>query len=262
MIDAAIDRAMREFKTDLAKILRRNLLSVILFGSAVLGDFRPGRGDLDFMVVTSDELGKEDCERLFDLHDSLRSGAQGQLAAQLEGTYYPLAIAEDPRNASAGGCYVGTSRNGWRQITSSRNSMSDYAIICRYGIFYGQDIRDKIYCPTSREITDEFSENLDRNIDDIGNDKGIGYALAMFHWAPRGLCHAMTGQLVSKKDAANWFAEVCPDPLWSELVLHAESHRHCVTPAGERELDRRIQEKLGDFLFFARHLLAQMAIPG
>ncbi|MHB1000813.1 MAG: hypothetical protein ACYC27_16345 [Armatimonadota bacterium] len=236
-------------------ILGWNLRCVVLFGSAVLGDFRHGKGDLDFMAITNEDLGADDCEKIFCLHDSMRTGAMGQLSAQLEGTYYPISIVQSPSNASAAGCYVGTGRKGWRQVSSSCNSASDYAIICRYGVFYGEDIRHMVYSPSDSELTEAFLRSLNDNIENAPGRKSIEYALAMYHWAARGLCHAMTGQLLSKRDAATWFASASLDPEWTELVLHTERYRHPLTAKDLDEIDPRTSVLLVEFLSYIRGLV-------
>jgi hypothetical protein len=250
-----VDETMRVFTSELLGIFGYDLIAVILHGSAVLGDFRPGKGDLDFVVVTNDDLSPADCEKLFSLHDALRSGMHGPLAAQLEGTYYPLSIVRDPNHARGNGCYVGTGRGGWKQVASSRNSASDYAVISRYGVFYGTDIRESIYSPSDNELVEEFRKSLNSNLKDIHREKGIWYAVSMFHWAARGLCHAMTGELLSKKDAARWFASSSFDPMWTELVLHAERYRYPFSDADLKEIDPRITSLLGRFLEYVRDRL-------
>lgn len=254
-VDEKVDSVMRRFSDELTGILRDNLLSVVLFGSAVMGDFRPGKGDLDFMAVTKEELTEDDCERLFSLHDRMRN--DGGLAGQLEGTYYPMVVARDPNNASGGGCYVGTGRKGWRMVAKSQNGAFDYAVINKYGIFYKEDIRETIYNPSRRELNAEFGESLERNISDSAVDRGIGYAVSIIQWAPRGLCHAMTESLLSKREAAQWFSAKFSDSDWAEMVLYAERYRYPFTDAESREIDPGIRTSVVDFLKYIREQFEQ-----
>ena len=85
IVELEINNTMGKFTSNLIELLGDNLLSVILYGSAVLGDFVPGKGDLDFLVVTKESLNDGDCEKLFNLHDRMRAGEMGQLAIQNEG---------------------------------------------------------------------------------------------------------------------------------------------------------------------------------
>lgn len=252
-----IINTMNRFSRDLSDILGDNLLSVILFGSAVMGDFRPGEGDLDFVVVTRTDLSDSDCKAIFDLHDRMRTGEMGRLAAQLEGTYYPDAIIRDPHNTKAGGCYIGTSRRNWRQVDSNKNSMMDYAIIRALGVTSGgEEIRYLFYEPSRAELLDEIVRSLDANIEGCAEHNGVGFALAMFHWAPRALCFAMTGEIVSKTKGAMWYASQFPDSRWTPLVTHAMRFRVCPpTPEMQGRVDPAIVDVVWDFLMHVRELI-------
>lgn len=253
-----IQTVMIEFSNKLNQIFDSNLLSVILFGSAVLGDFRPGEGDLDFMVITRNDISDMDCQEIFDMHDLIRSGEMGLLAAQLEGTYYPLSIAKDPRNAVAKGCYVGTGRRGWKPINSNCNSMADYAIIRQHGVTcYGEEIQNRIYNPSRQELLDEIRQNLERNIENTSKFNSIGYALAMYHWAPRALCYVVTNELVSKRKAAEWYRSQFPDTDWAAMVSIAKDIRHCpLTPEDEARVDRQMADSIQNFLLHIRELIS------
>ncbi|MHB1456003.1 MAG: nucleotidyltransferase domain-containing protein [Armatimonadota bacterium] len=248
---------MNRFSRNLGGIIGDNLLSVILFGSAVMGDFRPGEGDLDFVVVTRTDMSDSDCKAIFDLHDRMRTGEMGQLAVQLEGTYYPVAIMRDPHNAKAGGCYIGTSRRNWRHIDSSKNSMMDYAIIRTFGVTCGgEEIRHLFYAPSRVELLDEINRNLDANIEGCAEHNSSGFALAMFHWAPRALCFVMTGEIVSKTQGALWYASEFPDSRWTLLVSHAVGFRAFpLTPEMQARVDPLIVGGVEDFLMYVSELI-------
>lgn len=245
---------MTRFCGDLSEILSDNLLSVILFGSAVMGDFHPGEGDLDFVAVTRTDLSDSDCNAIFDLHDRMRIGEMGQLAVQLEGTYYPEAIIRNPHSAKASGCYVGTSRRNWRQINSNKNSMMDFAIIRDFGVTYGgEEIRHLFYEPSRLELLAEINDNLEVNIKGCGEHNSLTYALAMFHWASRALCFVMTGEIVSKTKGALWYTSEFPDSRWTPLVSHAMRFRsYPLTPQVQSQVDPVIVDEVQGFLTHVR----------
>jgi len=246
--------AMTHFSSNLGEILGENLLSVILFGSAVMGDFHPGEGDLDFVAVTRTGLSDSDCKTIFDLHDRMRTVELGRLAIQLEGTYYPLPIICDPFNAKVSGCYVGTTRRNWRQIDSNKNSMMDYAIIKNFGMtFGGEEIKHLFYNPSRSELRAEIDCNLDINIETCKERNSAAYALAMFHWAPRALCFVMTGEIVSKTQGALWYVSEFPDSQWTPLVSHAIGFRsYPLALEKQEQVDHSIIDKVYDFLMHIR----------
>ena len=81
-------QTFNHLKQDLKLILGDNLFEIIIHGSYALNDFRPGLGDLDYMVVTNENLDNSTNSRLFELHDRYRSERE-LLLHQLEGTFYP-----------------------------------------------------------------------------------------------------------------------------------------------------------------------------
>lgn len=253
--DGVID-AMVAFSDRLSQILGPNLLSVVLFGSAVLGDFRPGEGDIDFVAVTRAGLTTKECEMIFDLHDIMRSGEMGPLAVQIEGSYYPLAIVDDPLSATASGCYVGTSRKGWKPVDSNKNSMADYSIIRNHAITcYGPDIRHLFYDPSRKELLAEIAHGLDKGIEAAADRKDIAYALSMIHWAPRALYYADAGTMVSKKRGAEWFASQFSDNRWSALVTHAKRfRRYPLTSDDLSRVNPAVVDELQGFLVDMREL--------
>ena len=63
----AIDRMTRE----LAAVLGGKLWGVWLYGSVVLGDFRPGWSDIDFIALTDEPITGDEAERLLPLRQTL-----------------------------------------------------------------------------------------------------------------------------------------------------------------------------------------------
>lgn len=252
----ALAATMQVFAEHLQGILADKLLSVVLFGSVVLGDFTPGKGDLDFLVAVQDELSDDDCACIFALHDRLRTGEMGALAVQLEGTYYPPALLRDPQHGAGRGCYIGTGRRGWRGVDSCQNSLMDYAIIRQYGVVsYGGDIRPFIYEPSRCELLDEISRNLAANITHAPSSNSPEYALAMFHWGARAVGYAVTGQLLSKTAAAEWYGATFPDDSWSRLVLHARAYRYPLAEHERAQVDSEIGAGVHGFLCHVESLL-------
>ncbi|MCX6343525.1 MAG: nucleotidyltransferase domain-containing protein [Armatimonadetes bacterium] len=247
-LEEALCETMTRFGDDLQEILGENLKSVILFGSAVLGDFTPGKGDLDFLVVTADSITHYECEFIFSLHESMRSGSN-ILARQLEGTYYPLRVVADPVNVNAPGCYVGTGRKGWKPVDGSKNSLMDYAIIKKHGrTCYGSNVTNLVYSPSQDELVEEFRKSLESSIATAMQVNSLNFALAMCHFAPRGLCFTLTGKMLSKKQSAQWFAEEFSGNKWAELVLDAEKYRYPLTESELNEAAPIIEASVSEFL--------------
>lgn len=247
---------MLTFAAHLRDVLGENFTALILFGSAVLGDFTPGKGDLDFLAAVRQELSEDSCECLFALHDRMRAGELGTLATQLEGTYYPSAILCDPLHAQAYGCYIGTGRKGWRRVNTFQNSMMDFAIIRRYGLVCdGKDLKPLIYDPSREELLHEIHRQLTELLARQDVTPSIDFALAIFQWGARALCYAHTGELLSKSRAADWYAAEFPGERWSSMLKHIRSFRYPLTEQERAQIDPAICREL--FVFLS-HLATQL----
>ncbi len=227
----SVIHAMDCFCTELQAILGRKLISVVLTGSAVLDDFVPTRGDLDFIAAVAEELDTDDCSRIFELHDLLREGKHGAVAAQLEGTYYPLSIIRSPKAAFATGCYIGTKRTGWRMVQSCQNSLFDYAIAHQFGYTcWGADIQHEFYLPTRSELIEEIRTGISNARGCLHAANSPSYAAAMFLWGFRALAYAAEGGLMSKSAAAEWYSSHYPGERWARLASQLREMRHPLHP--------------------------------
>lgn len=82
-------------------ILRKKLIGCYLYGSLSLGDFDPESSDIDFLIVTTEELTGNVLEELRATHASIAASGLSY-AKRLEGSYIPCAALRqyDPHNAS------------------------------------------------------------------------------------------------------------------------------------------------------------------
>ena len=221
----SITRTFSAFMSDLESIFP--VRAVILHGSAVLGDFREGKGDLDFMVITMRPLTDGDRQKLFKLHKEYRAPGKGILFSQLEGIYYPLEIVETPFKTLSSGCYIGTSRKGWGKINSLSNSFFDLAIIRKTGLFFkGEELRSRIHEPSISELHGEIKTKFTELLSQTSAASSLGWAVSAVHFFTRSLCFLAAGKLASKTGAVTWFLEQYPGCRWKELLLFCKDARY------------------------------------
>lgn len=86
--------------TNVQAILGEKLVGFYLYGSLSLGDFDPASSDIDFLVVTSEELGEEILVQLRQMHAAI-AASNLPYATRLEGSYIPQAALRryDPAHA-------------------------------------------------------------------------------------------------------------------------------------------------------------------
>ncbi|MBU1661904.1 MAG: DUF4111 domain-containing protein [Chloroflexi bacterium] len=69
-------------------VLGEHFIGMYLYGSLASGDFDPHRSDIDFLVVTADELPDEMVSALEAMHTRI-TASSSMWAAKLEGSYLP-----------------------------------------------------------------------------------------------------------------------------------------------------------------------------
>jgi predicted nucleotidyltransferase len=81
-------------------ILGSQLVGFYLYGSLSLGDFDPASSDIDFLIVTADDVPEEALGRLRGMHAEIASSGL-PYATRLEGSYIPRHALRryDPANA-------------------------------------------------------------------------------------------------------------------------------------------------------------------
>lgn len=191
------------FSEDLTRILKDDLFEIIIHGSYVLGDFRANLGDLDYLIVTNRNLDEETTSNLFELHERYRS-KRHLLLHQLEGTFYPKHFLKALRRQFTG-CYIGTSRKGWKTITTFQNSYMDLRQINEHGIkLLGENLQ--IYNPSETEILEEQKSDLKAFKDSAiqSNDANIQLWVSTIHWCSRTLFYRANRRIGSKTDACRW----------------------------------------------------------
>src|SRR5512135_1921727 len=70
-------------------VLGPSFVGLYLYGSLASGDFNPATSDVDFLVVTTDEVSSALVPALEAMHARLAAGAN-KWAQKLEGRYLPL----------------------------------------------------------------------------------------------------------------------------------------------------------------------------
>ncbi len=240
------------FAKDLKEILGENLHEIIIHGSYALGDFRPNQGDLDYIVVTNDDLETNNNTELFELHDDYRANRELSLH-QLEGTYYPKKVLSDLESPFVG-CGIGTGRSGWHTITTFHNSYMDLRVIDEKGIFlFGTGV--PIYRPTEDDIRDELKADHAKWIRTAkdGTIDGIGFWCAIVHWCARTSCYLTDGWLTSKSEACRWCRENVVQSELRELFDTAESRRY---PYGDHRTTSAFKSNCRMLLQYANGILS------
>jgi len=82
--DPQLNLTLELFLRIIKDLLRKRLISVVLYGAIVFDDLTPGYGDLDFLAVVDGNLSDETCQQLVEIRKPQRSGDYGTLSKMIE----------------------------------------------------------------------------------------------------------------------------------------------------------------------------------
>lgn len=197
--DPLLNLTLELLLRDLSELFRERLLMVLLYGSVTQDDLAPGYGDLDFLAIVDGDLSLDECKRLRQLRQPLRSGAFGQLAGMLEGAFLPWQMLDPLRRGSA--YWWGTSGERCWQA----NQLGPFCLqqIKVAGVVvHGLDLRAEIPSPARSELVAEATRTC-RGMQQHAGEGGL-MTIDWLFTAARLLCWAATGESRSKSQAAAW----------------------------------------------------------
>ena len=91
VVNRTLWKAVREMVEAIKGVLKDNLLSVYVYGSAVLDDFRLGWSDIDILVLTKDECKIQCAEKLVFLRQELlKANPKNKFYRSFEGAILSL----------------------------------------------------------------------------------------------------------------------------------------------------------------------------
>jgi predicted nucleotidyltransferase len=216
-----VNRVLRDLLGRIRDILNERFLGMYLYGSLAMGDFKPSRSDIDFVVVTEDLLPDTMIEGLETMHIELAKGTKWQ--RKLEGAYVPKALIRnhDPRHppvptVNEGKFYVAPLGSDW--------VMQRYILREKASVVYGPSLRPLIDPVNPGDLKSAVLDVIDNwwepMLADQSRLQDPGYQPFAVLSMCRSLYTVRTGELATKSEAANWAMATLPAE-WSSLISHA-----------------------------------------
>jgi hypothetical protein len=236
-------------------ILENHFIGMYLYGSLASGDFDPQRsGDIDFVVVTADELPDEMLPALEAMH--ARIAASGlKWATRLEGDYIPQPALRryDPTHAR----YPHFGMDGHFDVEQhDSDGVIQRHIIREHGVVLAGPAPQTLIDPVQpndlrRAALGILREWWSPQLHDPARLHSSEYQAYAILTMCRALYTLQHGTVVSKPVAARWAQEALGEP-WAALIERALAWRH------NTELDS-LNETL-DFIRYTLELSQQFEI--
>jgi hypothetical protein len=237
-----VNAALLNFQERIQAILGSQFVGMYLYGSLALGDFDPGTSDIDFIVVTQNEITDADYAPLAEMHEQFdQSGSTW--AKRIEAAYIPQQALYQPSPTSEKYPQVekGTKlfkaplENGWCfQLHTLRT----------YGVVVAgpdpQDITGLVDLSSMRQAVLAIAGGwLEQSRKDPEWLEWVRLKEAQ-SFVVLTLCRMLysleTGDVASKPAAARW-AKQFLDQDWADLVDRALSGQHAFGEASSRDVE-------------------------
>ena len=221
-----VNRVLHQLLQQARPILGSQFVGMYLYGSLALGDFQPGRSDVDFVVVTEGPLAQETVARLELLHEELGRGRE-KWWRKLEGAYVPRDVLRQHDEHHPA---VPTLNEGrFYQAPLGADWIIQRHVLREAGVaLAGPPPRTLIDPVPPRAIQGAVRDVLyqwwEPMLADPARLRQPGYQ----PFAVLSMCRALytlrTAQLASKSQAATWAVDVLPAG-WRALIAHARQWR-------------------------------------
>lgn len=220
---ADVNTLLLTLLTRVQAILREKLVGVYLYGSLSLGDFDPASSDVDFLVVTTEELSEKILAELRDMHEQIATSGL-PYARRLEGSYIPTIALRHYDPAHARHPSIGIDWD-FQVVPHKSNWVLEYSIVREHGVVVVGPSPKMLIDPISPdELRQAVCEQLlgfwQNQLADPEWLRPRDYQAFAVLTMCRALCTLSLGKVVSKPEAAAW-AQQTLSREWKPLIQQA-----------------------------------------
>lgn len=244
----------------IAEILAGSAVSVYLYGSAAMGDFRPGWSDIDLLALTDLPITPPQAEQLLTLRQTLPERYPDVSHARaFEGAILPLdSLTKGYLNASV---YWGT---------SGQRIIEGYVPDCfclwqlHHGgrLLHGPEVRHVLPEPTPADLHTATARHL-RTILVHGRGARSLYAFGWLLDTARGLYTLRYDAVIAKTAAGEWALSqgLCPDAAALRLALAVRRDPALIHQEAVLQRAEGLTEAIAGFAEVLRQELLARSIP-
>lgn len=218
-MDNKIEKAINLMLENLKLILKDNILSVYIYGSCCLDDFKLGWSDIDILVLTKNSLNIESVEKLLNLRQTLlETDTKNKYFRSFEGAILSLgAFINESQDIVV---YWGTKgeklKNNYCLDSFSKKELIDNA-----KLVFGKDVRNQFKMPTYQNLYDDVYRHY-LTIREHAQITGRNlYSFGWFLDISRCIYTLKKGKIIPKTKAGIWASKnkLCPDEKALKMVL-------------------------------------------
>lgn len=222
-----VNKVLSDLLVQVQAVLGNHFVGLYLYGSLASGDFNLHQSDIDFVVVTTDELPEATINKLEAMHKEL--GASGSKWSQkLEGVYIPLRYlprfnyADPPLPIiNEGQFYLARQGSDW--------VIQRYILREQGAIISGPPLGDMIEPVSPKELREAVLAILGEWWEPMLADPSRLEAPGYQPYAVLSMCRSLYtlehGDVSSKVESAKWAMEAL-EQEWTSLIERALAWQH------------------------------------
>lgn len=206
-----LNKSIQNMIKNIKYILNDNLLSIYIYGSLVLNDFKLGWSDIDILVLTKEKLDIKNTESLLYLRQELlKEQPNNKYYRSFEGGIISLQGFLQQENENV--VYWGTKGERIKE-KYVLDSFSMKQLLENSKLVYGLDVKSQFKAPTYQDLYRDV-QNHYNTIREHAQKTGRNlYSYGWFLDISRCIYTLKTGEIIAKTKAGTWALKnnLCPD---------------------------------------------------
>ncbi|MBO0781443.1 MAG: DUF4111 domain-containing protein [Ktedonobacteraceae bacterium] len=219
---AHINALLAQLLAGMRTILGPKLVGLYLYGSLVTGDFDHEQSDLDLLAATASDLDEKECNALKKMHQDFASQHK-QWDDRVEVAYLSVAALRTFRTRVSN---IGIISPGepFHVKEAGKDWLLNWYIVREKGMVLAGPAPQQIIDPIARaeylQVVRDHTQWWRDHVKQCHHRKAQAYAILTLC---RALYSLKTGEVASKKRAAEWVAQELPE--WSTAIQDALAWR-------------------------------------
>lgn len=250
-MEPEVSFVMLNFHRRLKRILGNKVKDIVIHGSAVNNSFVRGKGDIDFLVLLSQDVSDVEYEEITDYHR--KSRLNKNLESQLEGSYIVLSKCH---NNIDGGIYIGSTESRWKRFAGNSFSNLDKAYIraINYSL-YNEKYIEKLFNYRWEDVKSEIRVNTEKTLALLEKLPDFDFKLYALHTAVRGFYTYKTHTFASKLQALEMMENDLEFIEHRDFIRNIKVYKSMLSEAEKFDMNKLDLSRINEIVFDIHKLL-------